>query len=100
MKTHQSRYLDNGLGFNHGQDATVIEIERDDDFVEILDHIVASDFYGRAYLARRSGQVDDRLTAHFWWVAAMAAALEPRRVVELGCGRGDVLWSRRASAQY
>ncbi len=92
MKTHQSRYLDDGLGFNQGQDATVIEIETDGDFVEILDHIVASDFYGRAYLARRSGQVDDRLTAHFWWVAAMAAALKPRRVVELGSGRGDVLW--------
>jgi hypothetical protein len=91
MKLHQSHYLDDGLGFNHGQDVTVIEIERDDDYVEILDHIIDSDYYGRAYLARRAGQVDDRITAHFWWVAQMAAALHPRRVVEFGCGRGDVL---------
>jgi hypothetical protein len=91
MKLHQSHYLDDGLGFNHGQDVTVIEIERDDDYVEILDHIIDTDFYGRHYLARRSGQVDDRLTAHFWWVAEMAAALKPRRIVEFGCGRGDVL---------
>jgi hypothetical protein len=91
MKTHLSRYLDDGRGYNDGRGVWVLEIERDDDYVAILDHIVDTDFYGRAYLAYRAGQVDDRITAHFWWVAQMAAALQPRRVVELGCGRGDVL---------
>jgi SAM-dependent methyltransferase len=91
MKTVRSHYLDNGLGFNHGQAATLIEIEDDTDYDKLLDHIVESDFYGRAYLPRQSGQTDDRLTAHFWWVAEIVAALAPRRVIELGCGRGDVL---------
>lgn len=91
MKTVHSHYLDNGLGFNHGQPATLIEIEDDADYDALLDHIIDSDFYGRAYLPRRSGQIDDRITAHFWWVAEIVAALQPRRVVELGCGRGDVL---------
>lgn len=91
MKTHRSRYLDNGQGFNHGQDATVIEIECEQDLDDLFQYIVDSDFYGQAYLPRQSGQVDDRMASHFWWVAEMVAALSPRRALDLGCGRGDVL---------
>jgi SAM-dependent methyltransferase len=91
MRRVQSRYLDDGKGFNHGQPATLLEIESDADYDAILDHIVSSGFYGASYLAREAGQGEPLLTTHLWWVAAAAAALRPRRVVELGCGRGDVL---------
>jgi cyclopropane fatty-acyl-phospholipid synthase-like methyltransferase len=91
MKLRRTRYLDNGLGFNHGQEATVIDIEHDDDFDALMDYIVESDFYGQAYLPRQAGHVDDRITAHFWWVAEMVATLAPRLVLDIGCGRGDVL---------
>lgn len=91
MKHVITRYLDNGVGYNDGRATRVIEIESDSDYDELLAYIVESDFYGKAYLPRQSGQVDARLTGHFWWVAEMAALLKPRRVVELGCARGDVL---------
>jgi len=91
MRRRRTRYLDNGLGYNHGQEATVIEIEHDDDFDRLMDYIVDSDFYGKAYLPRQAGHVDDRITAHFWWVAEMVATLAPRVVLDVGCGRGDVL---------
>jgi SAM-dependent methyltransferase len=91
VKTQRRRYLDDGRGFNHGQEATVIEIEREEDFDDLLQYIVDSDFYGQAYLPRQSGQIDDRMTSHFWWVAEMVAALSPRLALDIGCGRGDVL---------
>ncbi|HEX5097229.1 MAG TPA: methyltransferase domain-containing protein [Acidimicrobiia bacterium] len=91
MRIHAARYLDNGLGFNHGQPATLIEIERFTDYDDLLAYIVDSNFYGDAYLRRQSGQTDDRLIAHFWWLADTVAALQPHRVLEIGCGRGDVL---------
>jgi SAM-dependent methyltransferase len=91
VKTRRSHFLDNGRGFNNGQDATLIEIECEQDLDDLLQYIVDSDFYGRAYLPRQSGQSDQRLTGHFWWVAEIVAALSPRLVLEIGCGRGDVL---------
>ena len=91
MKTIRSHYLDDGRAFNQGQAASLIEIEGDEDFDQLLQYIVDSDFYGRAYLPRQSGQGDERLVAHFWWVAEMVALLAPRLVLEIGCGRGDVL---------
>jgi SAM-dependent methyltransferase len=91
VKTIRSHYLDDGRGFNRGQAASLIEIEGDEDFDQLMQYIVDSDFYGRAYLPRQSGQGDERLVAHFWWVAEMVALLAPRLVLEIGCGRGDVL---------
>jgi hypothetical protein len=91
VKQRRTRYLDNGLGFNHGQEVTVIEIEDDDDLDALMDYIVESDFYGQAYLRRQAGHVDDRMPAHFWWLAEMVATLAPRLVLDIGCGRGDVL---------
>ena len=91
MRALRTQYLDNGLGYNHGQPATVIEVERDEDYDALYDYIVESDFYGRAYLPRQSGMVDDRIISHFWWMAEMVAMLAPRNVVDIGCGRGDFL---------
>lgn len=91
MKTIRSHYLDDGRAFNQGQAASLIEIERDEDFEQLLQYIIDSDFYGRSYLPRQSGQGDERLVGHFWWVAEMVARLSPRLVLEIGCGRGDVL---------
>ena len=91
MKTVRTKYLDDGRGFNHGQAATLIEIEEADDYDRLLQYIIDSDFYGQGYLARQSGQRDDRLIGHFWWVAELVASLSPRFVLEVGCGRGDVL---------
>jgi SAM-dependent methyltransferase len=87
----ESRYLDDGKGFNHGQPARLIEIEEPADFDAILERIASTGFYDQHYYEERAGQRDDRLTAHFWWVAELVNRLRPTRVLEIGCGRGDVL---------
>lgn len=91
VRRFRTNYLDDGKGFNHGQPTEVIEVEAVEDFDAILDHIARTDFYGTSYMERQSGHRDDGLAAHFWWVAEAAAAFRPRHVLEIGCGRGDVL---------
>lgn len=91
MRRFSTNYLKDGRGFNHGQPTEVIEVEAVDDFDTILDHIARTDFYGTSYMERQSGHTDDRLAAHFWWVAQAAASFRPRHALEIGCGRGDVL---------
>lgn len=91
MRFHDTRYLDDGRGFNQGQPVRAIEIEDPADYDAIFERILATNFYGGGYLERHSGHVDERMSAHLWWVAEVLAHFRPRRVLELGCGRGDVL---------
>jgi SAM-dependent methyltransferase len=86
-----TRYLDDGRGYNHGQPVQVVQIEDPEDYDALLAHIVETDYYGEGYLDRHSGQVDERFTDHFWWIGEAIRAMAPRSVLELGCGRGDVL---------
>lgn len=85
MRLVDSHYLDDG------RPARLIEIERPDDYDAILERIGATNYYGGDYHARISGQMDGRLIGHFWVVAEMVRFLRPRKVVDVGCGRGDVL---------
>lgn len=85
MRVVYSQYRDDG------RPARLIEIEGPEDFDAILQRILADNYYGGDYHARISGQQDGRLIGHFWVVAEMLRLLGPRRVVDVGCGRGDVL---------
>lgn len=85
MRLVESRYRDDG------RPACLIEIEGPEDFDEILDRIHSTNYYGGDYHARFSGQQAGRLIGHFWVVAELIRFLGPRRVVDAGCGRGDVL---------
>ncbi len=85
MRIVESSYRDDG------RPARLIEIEQPEDFDAIMGRIADSDYYGGDYHARICGQQAGRLTGHFWTVAEMVRFLEPRRVVDVGCGRGDVL---------
>ncbi len=84
MKLRQTRAL-------NGDPATVIEVERPDDFDALLANIVQTRFYDLAYFETHSGYEAGRLVPNFWFIAEMAAALQPTRALEVGCGRGDVL---------
>jgi len=85
VRVVESRYRDDG------RPARLIEIEGPEDFDVILERIAAQNYYGGDYHARMSGQQDGRLIGHFWVVAELLRFIGPGRVVDVGCGRGDVL---------
>lgn len=91
MRFRDTHYLDDGRGYNQGQPVRAIEVESPADFDAIVEHIARSDFYGRGYLERQSGIAEGLVVAHFYWLAEALARFRPRRVLEVGCGRGDVL---------
>lgn len=91
MKLVDARFLDDGKAYNHGQPCTLIELERPEDAGALLENILRTGYYDGAYFAAHSGYERGKLVPNFWFIAELARALHPRRVLEVGCGRGDVL---------
>jgi SAM-dependent methyltransferase len=91
MRLHETKFLNDGRGFNHGQSATLIEVDGPADYDALLSNIVSTGYYDSAYFETHSGYKPGKRVAHFVFVAELALALRPRRALEVGCGRGDVL---------
>lgn len=91
MKLIDSRYLDDGKLFNHGQAARLIHAEAPEDFQTLLSNILGSGYYDQAYYRTHSGMRDEAKVNHLWFLAELVRALAPRSVLDIGCGRGDVL---------
>jgi SAM-dependent methyltransferase len=88
----ESSFLNDGKGFNHGQAANLIAIDRPSDFDQLLENIRRTGYYDRAYFETHSGIRLGKKVPHFWFVAQMLLGLGARSTLEVGCGRGDVLW--------
>jgi SAM-dependent methyltransferase len=98
-----TRYLSDHKGFNHGQGATLLEMEAPGDYDALLGNILRTGYYDGAYFQKHSGYRQRAwlrdwpalrrfsVVSHFWSVAEMVLALGPRDALEVGCGRGDVL---------
>jgi SAM-dependent methyltransferase len=91
MRLVHSAYLRSEQHPQH-RPAALIEMEEPADYDRLYRYIVESGYYGSEYFEREVGYRRRRLVAHFFWVAEIARHLAPRRVVEVGCGRGDVLF--------
>ncbi|MFE8601470.1 class I SAM-dependent methyltransferase [Archangium violaceum] len=91
MKLVKSHYLADGKLYNHGQETTLIQVEAPDDYETLLHNIFSTGYYDRTYFESHSGLRDDRKVPHFWAMAQMLRTLRPRAVLDVGCGRGDVL---------
>ena len=74
-----------------GGSATLIEIERDSEYDGLLARILESGYYDHGYCEVHGGYKPGRHVAHFWLLAEMLAVLGPRRAMEVGCSRGDLL---------
>lgn len=92
MRLVQSQYLDDGRGYSRGQKADVIEIESPADFDLLLSNVAASNFYDGDYLHGTLGYDRHPLKIENLCLAAMLDFLLPGRLLELGCGKGDVLF--------
>ncbi len=91
MRIIDTKRLDDGKGFNQGQDSRLIMIESPADFDQLQENILTTDYYGKQYFATRISHEAETIKAANLLVAAMARLLRPRSVLELGCGRGDIL---------
>ncbi len=94
MRLIDSRYLDDGKGFNDGRPARLIQIEAPEDFDRILDGIERAGYYGQGYLARNLGYGQDeggaRVKIDNLLLAAIIDFLGPSSLLEIGCGKADV----------
>jgi SAM-dependent methyltransferase len=91
MKVIHTRYLNDGQGFNQGQEADLIQVESPADFDQMLHSIAATGFYDGDYLDQNLGYGHAELKAESLPLAAILDVLGPMTLLELGCGKGDVL---------
>ncbi|MCY1015351.1 class I SAM-dependent methyltransferase [Pyxidicoccus sp. MSG2] len=91
MKVIDSRYLADGKLFNHGQEARLIHAEAPEDFEALLSNILDTGYYDQSYYRTHSGLRDATKVNHFWFLSELVRELAPRSVLDLGCGRGDVI---------
>lgn len=91
MQLVKSRYLADGKLYNHGQETTLIHVEAPEDYEALLHNILSTGYYDRTYFEHHSGLRDDHKVPHFWALAELVRTLRPRTVLDVGCGRGDIL---------
>lgn len=91
MKLLHTRYLPRE-GQPSGRAASLIEIEDPAEYDTLYQYIVDSGYYGSEYFDRDIGYRAQQIVSHFYLVAEVVRYLRPGRVLEVGCGRGDVLY--------
>ncbi|MEZ5245041.1 MAG: class I SAM-dependent methyltransferase [Acidimicrobiales bacterium] len=86
-----TEYIVDAVPCRVGEPATVAKISSGDDLRQLLSNILDTGYYDTAYFARQTGLKTGLLTMNLWFVASLVAALRPRRSIELGAGKGDVV---------
>jgi SAM-dependent methyltransferase len=92
MRILESQYLTDGRLYNDGRAATLIEIQDPSDYDLLLNNIINSGYYGEDYYKRHLHHEKGRLKHENLCLAQIAHLLNPGSFLELGCGRGDVLY--------
>lgn len=91
MKILRSHYLSDGKGFNHGQPVDLIRIEREEDYDALLNHILRTGYYNSSYFRNHIAYPEGRVKFEAFILSCLIHFLRPAAVLEVGCGRGDVL---------
>lgn len=91
MRLIDTTRLDDGKGFNQGQPSRLIQIESPADYDQLETNIHTTDYYGKLYFQTRISHEAGQIKPANLLVAAMLSLLKPGSVLELGCGRGDIL---------
>jgi len=92
MRILDSHYLDDGRLYNDGRPAKLIQIEDPADYDQLLRNILDSGYYSEDYFQRNLHHQGGQLKYENLGLAEIAHLLNPGKLLELGCGRGDVLW--------
>jgi cyclopropane fatty-acyl-phospholipid synthase-like methyltransferase len=91
MRILKSNLLADGKLFNDGRPVDLIQIESEQDFDVLLDNILRSGYYDQAYFDTHIDYRDGQVKFDAFFLASILRSLQPRSLLELGCGRGDVL---------
>jgi SAM-dependent methyltransferase len=92
MRFLKSNLLNNGKLFNDGRPVDVIQIESEKDFDLLLENIICSQYYDTAYFDSHIDYREGEIKFDSLFLSSILKFLNPKSLLELGCGRGDVLF--------
>jgi cyclopropane fatty-acyl-phospholipid synthase-like methyltransferase len=92
MRLLKSHFLNDGKLFNDGRPVDVIQIERDADFDILFDNIIQSGYYDRSYFDSHIHYQEGEIKFDSFHLASILSSFHPTALLELGCGRGDILF--------
>lgn len=92
MQIVRSHYLSDGKMFNDGRTVDIIRVEREEDFDLLLNNIIRSNYYDNAYFNHHIDYQEGQVKFDAFYLASIIRSIKPKSVLELGCGRGDVLF--------
>jgi SAM-dependent methyltransferase len=92
MRILKSNLLTDGKLFNDGRPVDLIHIEEPADYDTLLDNILSSGYYDNAYFDSHIDYREGEVKFDAFFLASILKFLKPKALLELGCGRGDVLF--------
>jgi len=92
MRILKSNLLTDGKLFNDGRPVDLIRIESEDDFDTILNNIISSNYYDSSYFSQHINYQEGKVKFDAFYLSSIIKFLKPKSVLELGCGRGDILF--------
>jgi hypothetical protein len=92
MRILKSTLLNDGRLFNDGRPVDLIQIEEENDFDVLLDNILRSGYYDHSYFDTHIDYREGEVKFDAFFLASILALLQPKSLLELGCGRGDVIF--------
>lgn len=92
MRILKSNYLTDGKLFNDGRPVDLIQIENEKDFDTLLDNILTTGYYDTSYFRSHIDYKEGEVKFDSLFLSSILQFLKPKSLLELGCGRGDVLF--------
>jgi len=92
MRILKSNYLNDGRLFNDGRPVDLIRIEKEEDFDVLMDNIITSKYYDLSYFDSHLDYREGEVKFDSFYLSSILKFLKPKSLLELGCGRGDVLF--------
>lgn len=92
MRIIRSNLLKDGKLFNDGRPVDLIQIEDEKDFDILFENIINSGYYDSSYFDSHIDYKEGEVKFDSLHLASMLTFLKPKSLLELGCGRGDVLF--------
>jgi len=92
MRIEKSNLLNDGKMFNDGRSIDLIQIEDENDFDSLLENIINSGYYDSSYFDSHIDYQEGMVKFDSFHLSSIIKFLKPNSVLELGCGRGDVLF--------
>ncbi|MGC1404389.1 MAG: methyltransferase domain-containing protein [Thermodesulfobacteriota bacterium] len=92
MRILKSNLLTDGKLFNDGRPVDLIQVEKEEDFDLLLYNIINSGYYDCSYFDSHIDYKEGEVKFDSFYLSSILKFLKPKSLLELGCGRGDVLF--------